>query len=90
MKKLVKISVCGLVCDRCPKFVKKHCSGCGPNEFCPFPTCAKRKRIEICFDCDDFPCKKHFLFPHVEVDNRYANVAFCSFSDASVFVVLIH
>jgi len=57
---LVKISVCGLVCERCPKFLKGHCSGCGPNDFCPFPACAEEKGVEICFDCRDFPCEKHY------------------------------
>jgi len=52
-----KIGVCGIVCEKCPKYISKECSGCGPNEICPLPACAENKNISLCFECDKFPCK---------------------------------
>jgi hypothetical protein len=54
-----KIGVCGLACFKCPKFAKKECPGCEPNEFCPLPQCAD-KGIGFCFKCKEFPCDLHY------------------------------
>ena len=51
-----KIGVCGLVCSKCPVFVTGDCPGCGPNEFCPLPECSKKKGVNLCFECQEFPC----------------------------------
>ncbi|MFP4459366.1 MAG: DUF3795 domain-containing protein [Candidatus Zixiibacteriota bacterium] len=58
----LRVSACGLFCERCPKLLKGHCSGCAPNPVCPLPECAKEKGVKICFDCDDFPCEKVYGF----------------------------
>lgn len=52
-----KIGVCGIACFKCPRFVRKACPGCRPNEFCPLPECAQDKGVELCFECKEFPCK---------------------------------
>lgn len=59
-KPLPKISVCGVYCEKCPKYIKKHCSGCGPNPVCTIPQCAQKKKVKFCFDCKVFPCKLHY------------------------------
>jgi len=59
-KNELKIGVCGLVCEECPKYVKKECPGCRPNEFCPLPECAKEKSVDLCFNCEEFPCKLNY------------------------------
>ncbi|MFH1289276.1 MAG: DUF3795 domain-containing protein [Patescibacteria group bacterium] len=51
-----KIGVCGLICSKCPLFVAAECSGCKPNEVCPLPNCSKKKGVELCFKCKEFPC----------------------------------
>lgn len=56
----MKISVCSVYCERCPKFVKGQCSGCSANPVCKIPQCAERKKVEFCFDCKEFPCKLHY------------------------------
>ena len=59
----MKISVCGLACEKCPKMQKSNCPngdvGCMPknNKFCKICTCAFEKGIRYCFDCIDFPCE---------------------------------
>lgn len=58
----LRVSACGLFCERCPKMVKGQCSGCAPNHVCELPGCAKEKGVEICFDCTDFPCDKVYKF----------------------------
>lgn len=57
-----EVSVCGIYCTKCPKYIKKHCSGCGPNNVCKMPECAKSKGVRICFECKEFPCKLNYKF----------------------------
>lgn len=60
MSKNLKIGVCGLICSKCPCYVSKKCQGCQPNEFCPLPACAKEQKVDTCFECKKFPCKKNY------------------------------
>jgi hypothetical protein len=67
-KKYPTISVCGLDCGLCPRYYTvgtSRCPGCcGPDFFnkhpsCSFITCCVKKRnLEICAECSDFPCSK--------------------------------
>ena len=62
------LGCCGLDCGLCPRYHtagSSKCPGCcGPNFFnkhpsCSFITCCvKKKNIEVCAQCDEFPCSK--------------------------------
>jgi hypothetical protein len=62
------IAVCGLDCGLCPRYYtqgKSRCPGCGGPDFlnkhpsCSFITCCvKKKNLEVCAECSDFPCPK--------------------------------
>jgi hypothetical protein len=62
------IGVCGLDCGLCPRYYTvgpSRCPGCcGPEFFnkhpsCSFITCCvKKKGLEVCAGCSDFPCSK--------------------------------
>ncbi len=68
LKKYPTIGVCGLDCGLCPRYYTvgtSRCPGCGgPNFFnkrpsCSFITCCvKKKNLEVCSECSDFPCAK--------------------------------
>jgi hypothetical protein len=68
MKKYPTIGVCGLDCGLCPRYYTigpSRCPGCcGPDFFnkhpsCSFITCCvKKKNLEVCAECSDFPCSK--------------------------------
>ncbi|MBP1665600.1 MAG: hypothetical protein H6Q23_460 [Bacteroidetes bacterium] len=67
-KKYPTIGVCGLDCGLCPRYYTagpSRCPGCaGPDFFnkhpsCSFITCCvKKKNLEVCGECSDFPCSK--------------------------------
>jgi len=62
------IGVCGLDCGLCPRYYtvgNSRCPGCCGPEFsskhpsCSFITCCvKKKGLEVCAECSDFPCPK--------------------------------
>lgn len=62
------IGVCGLDCGLCPRYYTEgisRCPGCCGPEFsskhpsCSFITCCvKKKNLEVCAECSDFPCSK--------------------------------
>jgi hypothetical protein len=62
------IGVCGLDCGLCPRYYTQgtsRCPGCGGPDFsskrpsCSFITCCvKKKNLEVCAECSDFPCSK--------------------------------
>ncbi len=58
----LRVGVCGLLCERCPKLKRTECSGCAPNPVCHLPACAGDRGVEICFDCPDFPCELAYRF----------------------------
>jgi hypothetical protein len=59
----MKIGVCGIACEKCPKMAKGQCpngdQGCQPreNKFCQICTCAFGKGVRLCFECTQFPCE---------------------------------
>jgi hypothetical protein len=59
----MKIGVCGIACEKCPRMVRKSCpnypQGCVPkeNKFCKIATCAFEKGVNLCFECAGFPCE---------------------------------
>lgn len=67
-KKYPVIGVCGLDCGLCPRFYTdgpSRCPGCAAPGFfskhpsCSFITCCvKKKNLEVCSDCSEFPCAK--------------------------------
>lgn len=62
------IGCCGLDCGLCPRYYTagvSRCPGCcGPDFFnkhpsCSFITCCvKKKNLEVCAECSEFPCSK--------------------------------
>ncbi len=62
------IGCCGIDCGLCPRYYTvgtSRCPGCcGPDFFnkhpsCSFITCCvKKKKLEVCAQCDEFPCPK--------------------------------
>jgi hypothetical protein len=68
MKRYPTIGVCGLDCGLCPRYYTvgpSRCPGCGGPDFpnkhpsCSFITCCvKKKGLEVCAECPDFPCPK--------------------------------
>lgn len=59
---MAKVGVCGIYCEKCPKFLKGQCSSCGENPVCKMPDCAKKKGVELCFECPEFPCPLNYKF----------------------------
>jgi hypothetical protein len=67
-RKYPTIGVCGLDCGLCPRYYTQgtsRCPGCGGPDFfskhpsCSFITCCvKKKKLEVCAECSDFPCSK--------------------------------
>lgn len=59
----MKIGVCGIACQVCPRMEKGRCphgdAGCRPmqNRMCRIATCAHEKGVDLCFSCPDFPCE---------------------------------
>ena len=68
LKTYPTIGCCGLDCGLCPRFYTvghSRCPGCaGPDFFnkhpsCSFITCCvKKKNLEVCAECTEFPCAK--------------------------------
>lgn len=62
------IGCCGLDCGLCPRYYtvgSSRCPGCcGPDFFNKHPSCSyitccvKKKKFEVCAQCDEFPCSK--------------------------------
>lgn len=59
----MRIGVCGIVCEKCPSMAANKCpngeKGCVPreNKMCKICTCAYHKKINLCFECTEFPCE---------------------------------
>jgi hypothetical protein len=68
VKKFPTVGCCGLDCGLCPRHYTvgpSRCPGCcGPDFFIKRPTCSfitccvKKKGLETCAECQDFPCSK--------------------------------
>ncbi len=67
-KKIPTLGCCGIDCGLCPRFYTEgssKCPGCYGVDFenkhpsCSFITCCvKKKNLEVCAECSDFPCPK--------------------------------
>lgn len=67
-KRYYTLGCCGLDCGLCPRFYTEgssRCPGCCGEDFekrhpsCSFITCCvKKKGLEVCAVCSDFPCPK--------------------------------
>jgi len=81
IKKHPTLGCCGLDCGLCPRYYtvgSSRCPGCcGPNFFNKHPSCAyitccvKKRKLEVCAQCDEFPCSKFdsWLVGGVEYDS---------------------
>ncbi len=68
VKTFPTIGCCGIDCGLCPRYHtagSSRCPGCaGPDFFekhpsCGYVTCCvKKKELEVCAQCDEFPCSK--------------------------------
>ncbi len=80
-KKYPTLGCCGLDCGLCPRYYTEgssRCPGCcGPDFFNKHPgcghitCCVKKHNLEVCAQCDDFPCLKF--------DSWFGNKAYDSF-----------
>ena len=61
-------SACGLNCGLCPRYHTdgdSRCPGCAGEGFsdvhppCGVLSCAQRKGVDYCFECDEYPCPKY-------------------------------
>ncbi len=81
VKKYQTLGCCGLDCGLCPRYYTEgssRCPGCcGPDFFNKHPSCGhitccvKKKNLEVCAECNDFPCQKF--------DSWFGNEAYDSF-----------
>ena len=84
MKRYPTIGVCGLDCGLCPRYYTvgpSRCPGCAGPDFpnkhpsCSFITCCvKKKNLEVCGECADFPCpkfKSEEEYQHVKESSSY-------------------
>lgn len=81
VKKYPTLGCCGLDCGLCPRYYTEsssRCPGCcGPDFFNKHPgcghitCCVKKKNLEVCAECNDFPCSKF--------DSWFGNKAYDSF-----------
>ena len=95
MNSLIKnyptIACCGLDCGLCPRYYidgPSRCPGCaGPDFYIKHPSCSyitccvKKKNLEVCGQCPDFPCSKF------KTDEEYQQIEE-SFSYPSYKVVM--
>jgi hypothetical protein len=68
VRKYPTVGACGLDCSLCPRYYTvgtSRCPGCcGPDFWQKHPgspiltCCVRRKGLEFCSDCSDFPCLK--------------------------------
>ena len=55
------IAYCGVDCAACADYAEKKCPGCRRSEWpdgdpCPPVACCRKREIEFCGQCADFPC----------------------------------
>jgi hypothetical protein len=77
-------SLCGLNCGLCPRYQtegKSKCPGCGGADFhlkhpsCAVITCSrKHDKVEYCFQCSEYPCKKYIEQGNKDSFITYKNV----------------
>jgi len=77
-------SLCGLNCGLCPRYHTEgvsKCPGCGGKDFhlkhpaCAVITCnTKHDKVEYCFQCSEYPCKKYVAVSDSDSFITYRNV----------------
>lgn len=60
---------CGIYCGYCLAYKKEICLGCryeadkhakkGNLQWCTLLNCAESKGVEMCSECEEFPCKEY-------------------------------
>jgi hypothetical protein len=75
------IGACGLDCGLCPRYYtvgSSRCPGCCGTDFfnkhpsCVFITCCVKKRgLEVCAECDEFPCSRFDFWKEDEVYDSF-------------------
>jgi len=74
------LSACGLNCGLCPRYHTNgtsKCPGCGGKDFfaghpsCGILNCCRRRSIEYCFECEEYPCKKYDKCNGVETNDSF-------------------
>ena len=58
---------CGIICSDCKNYKKNlNCQGClGEKNLlndCPTRSCAISKKINLCSECEKFPCEELYNF----------------------------
>ncbi len=59
------VAPCGLYCGECTAFLNRKCGGCRANKglskkyrkYCQIYDCLHNKKLKICLECREFPCK---------------------------------
>lgn len=84
LKKYPKIGYCGINCVLCPRYYtdgESRCSGCCGDminisfNYCPFVNFAgKKKQLEFCSECDEFPCSKFGKFKDIDSFVTHKNI----------------
>ena len=68
LRKNPMFAACGLNCGLCPRYHTdgpSRCPGCAGEGFsqvhppCGVLSCAQRKGVAYCFQCEEFPCEKY-------------------------------
>ena len=63
-----QFSACGLNCGLCPRYHtvgSSRCPGCAGEGFsdvhpsCGVLSCSQRKGLQVCFQCEEFPCSRY-------------------------------
>ena len=55
------IAYCGVDCAACPDYAEGKCPSCRrtewpPEDPCPPVACCRRRGVQVCGECADFPC----------------------------------
>lgn len=59
------VAPCWLYCKECTAFLNEECGGCKSNKglskkyrkYCKIYECLNNKKLKICLECNEFPCK---------------------------------
>ncbi|MDL2220133.1 DUF3795 domain-containing protein [Eubacteriales bacterium OttesenSCG-928-N14] len=78
-----QLSACGINCGLCPRYYtdgSSRCPGCGGIGFeqvrptCGVISCCKRKGIEYCYQCEEYPCPKVAFSDEVDSFITHKNI----------------
>jgi len=96
-KQYPTLGCCGLDCGLCPRYYiegRSRCPGCcGPEFFTKHPGCShitccvKKNHLEICAECDEFPCSK---FDHWFGDEAYDSFVTHKKAESNLYYIKKH